>query len=208
MNCLGSALDIREHRGTIYLDTHINPSAGCLIVLSSNLDLKTALSGWLLGVIGSDYAILRRSEMHFMSVHPMHIAVYDLSRNQSVELYPYRGDPHRRQFSQLLKPLISQKWCMENNAQCDPGNFDTEVTGKVIVNETSRLFGFRAEFDARGFGPVPEKQVPAKAITYLFRERGGIWEHREFDEQQLNRLLGGMTFDQWIAKAPEAAFHE
>jgi hypothetical protein len=74
MDCLGSALDIREYHGTIYIDTHINPSAGCVIVLSSDLSFKTALSGWLLGLLGADYAIVHRSEVHFMAIHPMHIA--------------------------------------------------------------------------------------------------------------------------------------
>jgi hypothetical protein len=45
MDCLGSATVIREYGDTIYIDTHVNPSAGCLIMLSSKLDFKIALSG-------------------------------------------------------------------------------------------------------------------------------------------------------------------
>src|SRR5262249_2825449 len=151
-------------------------------------------------------AILRRSEVHFTSVHPMHIAVFDVRRNQSTEIYPYKDDPQRHQFSRLLKPLISEKWCVENNAQCDPENFDTSLLGNVIVNKTFRVFGFQAQFDATGFGAAAEKQVPARTVAYIFRERGGKWEHREFDVQQLQRLLGGMNLDELITKKPDLPF--
>lgn len=206
MNCLGSALDIREYRDTIFIDTHDNPSAGCVIVLSSRLRFQAALSGWLLAVIGSDYAIVRRSEVHFMSIHPMHIEVFALKRNQSTEIYPYHDDPQRRQFSQLLKPLISEKWCLDYNAPCDPEDFDTDLAGKVIVNEAEKLFGLQARFDAAGFGPASAKQLPPRTIAYLFRERDGQWEHREFNGQQLQRLLGTMSFDELIAQKPDLAF--
>ncbi len=206
MNCLGSALDIREHRGTIYIDTHDNPSAGCVLILSSSLEFKAALSGWLLGFLGADYAILRRSEIHFMSVHPMHIAIFNIARNQSAEIYPYQDDRQRRHFSRLLAPRISGKWCMEFNAQCDPDNFNTDLVGGVVVNETARVIGFRAKFDPFGFGPSAEKQVLPRTVAYIFRERSGAWEHREFEEHQLQRMLGSMTFDQLISNNPDLAF--
>ena len=206
MNCLGSATDIREYGGRIYIDTHVNPPAGCVIVLSQGLELRAALSGRLLGNIGADYAILQRSEVHFTSVHPTHIAVFDVKRNESTEVYPYADDPHRRQFSQLIKPLISGRWCRESNAQCDPDNFSVSLRHGVMVNEAARLFAFQAEFDPVGFGPAAEKQVPARTVTYLFRERGGKWEHREFDALQLEKMLGGMSLGKLIADKPDLAF--
>lgn len=206
MNCLGSALEIRECRDIIYVDTHYNPSAGCVIVLSSRLEFKAALSGWLLGFVGADGAILRRSEVHFMSVHPMHIAVFDVGRNQSTEIYPYKDDPQRRQYSRLIAPHISEEWCVENNAQCDPENFDTDLRGNVIVNENAKVFAFQAQFDAAGFGPRAEKQVPPLSVAYIFRERGGRWQHREFQQQQLQRLLGGISLDELIAQKPDLFF--
>lgn len=206
MNCLGSALDISEYRGVIYIDTHYNPSAGCLIVLSSGLEFKTALSGWLLGLMGAEYAILRRSEIHFMSVHPMHIAVFDVRRNRSTEVYPYQDDPLRRQFSRSIEPHISKKWCIEYAAQCDPENFDTDLQGDVIVNEAARVFGFQAQFDAAGFGDAAEKQVPPQTVAYIFRERGGRWEHREFQGQQPRRLFGGISLEKLISEKPELPF--
>jgi hypothetical protein len=206
LDCLGSALQIREHSDRIYIDTHDNPSAGCVIVLSSTLALEAALSGSLLGLIGADYAIVQGSEIHFMSVHPMHIEILDVKRNQSTQLYPYKDDPQRRQFSRLIEPHISEKWCIESNAQCDPGNFDTNLQGKVIVNDAAEAFGFLAQFDAVGFGDAAEKQVTPRTVAYIFRERGGRWEHREFEGRQLQRLLSEMSFDEVIKKKPDLPF--
>jgi hypothetical protein len=138
----------------------------------------------------------------------MHIEVFDLRQNQSTEIYPYQDDPQRRQYSRLLQPLISEKWCRENNAQCDPENFDADLQGNVVVNESDRVFGFRAQFDAGGFGVATEKQVPVRTVAYLFRERSGQWEHREFDLQQLQRLLGTMSFDDLIIKRPDLVFQQ
>ena len=207
LDCLGSALQIREYRNIIYIDTHGGPSAGCVIMLSSTLAFKAALSGWLLGSIGADYLIVRGSEIHFMSVHPMHIEIFDVKRNQSTQAYPYKDDPQRRQFSRRLEPHISEQWCIEANAQCDPENFDTDLQGNVIVNEAERAFGFLAQFDAAGFGEAAEKKVKPRTVAYIFRERGsGMWEHREFEERRLQRLLSGMSFAELISRKPDLAF--
>jgi hypothetical protein len=207
MNCFGSAEHIREYRDMIYIDTHINPSAGCVIVLSSMLTFKAALSGWLLGLIGADYAILHGSEVHFMSVHPLHIVVFDLKRNLSLEVYPYQNDPRRREFSRSIGPHISRKWCQEYNSPCDPENFDADLLkGNIVVNEAARVFGFEAQFDAAGFGDAAEKQVQPQTVAYIFRERRGTWEHREFQAREFQRLLRGMSIEDLIGKKPNLAF--
>ncbi len=205
IDCLGSALSIRGHGERIYIQTHLNPSAGCVIVLSSTLAFQTAFSGGLEGFLGES-AIFRRGEIHFMSVHPLHLAVFDLPRNQATDVYPYADDPQRREFSRLIEPHISKQWCMEANAQCDPENFDTDVRGHVIVNESARVFGFEARFDAAGFGPEAEAQVPQRTVAYLFREQAGGWEHQEFGEPELQRLLGGMSLEELISEKPDLAF--
>jgi len=206
MDCLGSALTISQYRGFLYIDTHGGPSAGCVLIFSTGLELKASLSGWLLGRLGADYAIVRGSEVHFMSVHPTHIVVFDLKQNRSVTVYPYANDPERQRFSRLIEPWISESWCRENNAACDPENFDADLTGSVAVNESARVFGFEARFDAGGFGEAAEKTVAPRTVTYFYRERGGAWEHREYQGPALLRLLGGMTLDEFIRQKPDLAF--
>ncbi len=206
MNCLGSALEIREYHNTIFIDTHASPSAGCVIVLSSTLSFKAALSGWVLGLMGADYAILRQSEIHFMSVHPLHIGVFDVKQNRLIQVFPFEDDTQRRQYSDLIKPLVSEKWCMEFNAECNPENFNADPKGALAMNEAAKVFGFEAEFNAGGFGEAAEKQVPPRSVFYVFRERKGVWEHREFSADQFQSLSGGKSLQQVIAKDPDRAF--
>ncbi len=206
MNCLYPVAGIRESRGTIYVETHISPSAGCVLVISSDLSFQTALPGWLLGIAGGDYAIVRRSEIQSLAVHPLHVAVYDIKRDRPVEVYPFPEDPERREFSGLIAPHISPEWCMQHNAACDPQNFDTDLTGPAAVNESARVFGFEAKFDARGFGDAAEKQVAPRTVVYVFRERGGAWEHREFPSAQLRALFGVASLQELVGKQAKNAF--
>lgn len=207
-NCFGSILRIREYRGTIYIDTHINPSAGCVFVLSPRLEFKAALGGGVIGLLGDEYAVLRRSEMHFTSVFPLHVEIYDLKLNQLVEVYPYKGDAQRRRFSTLLKPHLSRKWCAERNIPCDPEKFDTYLGGNdgmVVLNEAAKTFGFEARFDDP-FSAKGRARVPTRNVAYFFRERGGIWEHREFSMSQFKRLFPGMSVQKLVSKNPNLVF--
>jgi hypothetical protein len=206
MNCIGSAMEIREYHDRIFIDTHASPSVGCVIVLSSTLSFKAALSGWVLGLMGTDYAILRQSEIHFMSVHPLHIGVFDVKQNRLIQVFPFEDDPQRRQFSDSIKPLISEKWCLEFNAECNPDNFNADLKGKLAVNETAKVFGFETEFNAGGFGEAAEKQVPPRSVLYVFRERGGTWEHRQFPTAQFQSLFGGKSIQELISQEPDRAF--
>lgn len=52
-NCMGSALSVFEDSGLIEISTHINPSAGCVLLLDSDLHFKAALPGWVLGRVGN-----------------------------------------------------------------------------------------------------------------------------------------------------------
>jgi len=204
--CFGSALSVREERGWIYVGTHINPSAGCLFVLTPRLEWKAALPGWLLGVLGGDYAIWRHNETHFMSVHPLHVEVFDLKTNRVAELYPYAGDRLRAEFSALIRPGISGKWCMEHNAQCDPGNFDVEMNGAVVTNEAACAFAFEARFDAGGFGDAVESAVAPSDVTYVFRQCDGQWVHREFNHREFQVQFKGTKLDELITRRIDLVF--
>jgi hypothetical protein len=156
--------------------------------------------------LSPNYALFRRSEVHFAPVHPMRIAALDLIQNRAVDLYPYAGDPQRSRFSADLTPLISRNWCMNNNALCDPRYFDVDLHGALIVNERARVLGFEARFDSAGFGPAAEKRVPPRAVSYVFRERNGSWEHCEFGPGELPRRLGVTSLSELIRSNPDLAF--
>lgn len=205
MGCMGAALSIREYAGLIYVETHLNPSAGCVIVLSSELKYKVAISGWLLGLMGGDYAIVETSEVHFLSVQPLHVRVLNLHSKRSVQVYPFRDDPFRRSFSKMLSQRMALSWCQENNAPCDPDNFDVSLVDRA-VNEPARVFGLEVVFDAEGFGTDATKEVPRTHIVYVFREREGAWEHRAFVAKELKTHSQVETVGELVAKLPAALF--
>jgi hypothetical protein len=208
MDCLGTALTIREYHGVVYIDTHYNPSAGCLVLLTSELDYKTALSGWLIGLIGADYAIVEGSEIHFMSVHPLHIHVFDLMNNRLVQMYPFDHDSLRSRYSKLIERHISDQWCHQANAQCDPTNFDVTLEDEVATNEAAKVFGFTAQFDAAGFGEDAESHVPPVRVAYIFRQRDGAWEHRVFEAGKLERLFHVPNIQALVKQKAQAAFEK
>jgi hypothetical protein len=205
-SCLGSVLEVHERSGYIFIGTHKNPSAGCVIVLSSDLQLRTAVSGRIVAFLSPNYALFRRSEVHFAPIHPMRIAALDLIQNRTVDLYPYSGDSQRSRFSADLTPLISKDWCMNYNSPCRPQYFDADLQGKLFINEKARVVAFQARFDAAGFGPTAEKRVPPRTVSYIFREKGGRWEHREFGPGELERSFGRISFADLIKSKPDLVF--
>ena len=65
--CLGSALNIYEKNNFIVMDTHINPSAGCILILTPDLKFIAGLWGWTLGQI-DDNIIYEVSMVHFAPI--------------------------------------------------------------------------------------------------------------------------------------------
>lgn len=50
--CMGSALAVSERNGFVTIQTHINPSAGCVLILTSDLKWTAGLWGWVLAPVG------------------------------------------------------------------------------------------------------------------------------------------------------------
>jgi hypothetical protein len=206
MDCTGSALRIAEKRGNLFIETHGGPSAGCVLVLSPSLAVRAALDGWLLGLIGADWAIVRGSEVHFQSVHPLHVSVFDLRRLRTTAVYPVAGDPFRSQYSRLLRRYASDQWCRENNAACDPAEFDVSPVGEVAVNESAPAFAFEAAFDGAGFGDAAAQKAGVLQVVYVYRLKGGVWEHRELSPAQMNRRFGASTPAELVQSGLDAVF--
>jgi hypothetical protein len=207
ISCLLPVLTIGEQHGVIHIETHVTPSAVCLLLLSPQLTLRTTLYGGLLGMVGADYAIVQRNEIHFAAVHPMRIAVYDLRSGRPTEVYPPAQDAYRQQFSQALQShMPSQDWCRTENTPCDPRNFDADVMGEVAVNESVNVFGFVARFEAEGFGQEAARQVQPLEVAYIYRHCDDRWEHREFLPARLMDLFGVETVGELVTRKPHAVF--
>jgi hypothetical protein len=176
--CVGSVVSVTVRSGLVYVGAHLNPSAGCTLVISPELRLKRALWGWLLGTIGNAYTIVHESQVHFAPLHPARIAVYDVHRNRVTTVYPPKSDRLRQEYARALRANLDLDWCRNHNSPCDPDEFESVVIGEAIVNETAVEFSFEIEFRPTGFGDKAERNVPPRRVLYVFRRRGATWEHR------------------------------
>lgn len=173
-DCLGSVLAVLEKDGFITIDTHINPSAGCLLVLTSDLSFNAELRGWALARINGEI-IFEESAIHFASTHPARLSLYDPRQRQMVPIYPAQVDTARQQFSaELKKHLPSSEWCAQQNNPCDPENFTTDID-HVTVHEQERSFAFDVRMDPNGFGEDAARLVEPKTIHYVCRKGVGKW---------------------------------
>jgi HEAT repeat protein len=109
--CLGSVLRAHAVRSAFLLDTHINPSAGCLVILERNLAFRNALYGWYLATLNGSQIVFQRSEVHFAAVHPAELAAIDPDeRIRSAArswLAAWSGKPSDLDFSGIVDALIA-----------------------------------------------------------------------------------------------------
>lgn len=172
--CMGSALRISEKDGFITIDTHINPSAGCVLILKSDLTFHAGLWGWTLARIGGNI-LLEGNTIHFASTYPSSLFIYDLRQKHLIPIYPAKNDVKRQEFSaELQKHLPSDQWCRESNNPCNPENFSTDIS-HVTVNQRGHSFEFDAQMDPEGFGEDTEQAVKPKTVHYTCKRINGSW---------------------------------
>jgi hypothetical protein len=171
--CFGSVLSVQAAGRHLFLETHINPSAGCLILLSAEFKPEASLYGWLVGRIGEDRLVYHRSEVHFAPVHPAEIALFDLRTKRDVTIFPPKPDsPIRQARAQQLRDFYkgNEKWCNENNDPCDPEDFDSEVQGPVATGEEEAALAFLISYQQIQMA-AGELQKPSgpKDVLYVYR---------------------------------------
>lgn len=215
--CVGSILAIKASGGRLFLDTHINPSAGCLLVLSPDLKLEASLYGWLLGQLGHDLLIYHRSEVHFAPVHPAEVAIYDLRSKRDVTIFPPASSTVIRQarIAQLREFYKSNpEWCNKNNDPCDPEEFDSEMRGTIATSETNSALAFLVSYEQIQFvqGDVQKPSGP-KDVLYVYRRlddppkmefREMLWSDAktQFGDMSLENLLQPETLEKVFTKPP------
>jgi hypothetical protein len=75
-----------------YVDHHINPSAGRLVVLTRNLKPVAELEGWSLGVLANDVVLYQRNQVHFNApAYPVEIRTFDPGTRRDVRLWTSNG---------------------------------------------------------------------------------------------------------------------
>ncbi len=166
---MGAILSISRHGEFIAIETHIDPSASCTLVLRVDLSLVTELYGWVQGHAGEDL-LLQGDTVHFAPTHPLRLFVYDPRYQTSEPIYPIRGDAARERFSAALRRhQSSPDWCRAQNNACDPEAF-TAYMDHFAVGKAAMNFSFEVVMLPEGFGPEAEQQVPQQTVRYVCRQ--------------------------------------
>jgi hypothetical protein len=176
--CFGSALKIEEVNGQFLVQTHINPSALCTLVLAGDLHVRHILYGWTEAQLGAQQVLIAEDEIHFAPVHPVRLGVFDLATGKWQEVYPPDGDPLRAAFSmELGQHLPPKSWCMEHDRPCDPTSFDEDVNYPVAVDPTGNAFSFVATYSAFAFGEDADREMGSRSVLYTYQRTEQGWSY-------------------------------
>jgi hypothetical protein len=158
---MGSLSGIAHSQTRFYIDTHLNPSAGGLVVVDKDLKTVSVLFGWLLKILPDESIIYHRGEVHFAPTHPAELWIYDRN-GRDRRLYPNPPyQPVRQTYIQTVKRIYDEKgetWFRENNHHGDPTAFDSAIDN-VVVNAVTESVAFISTFGGDGQVPTPAQDV-------------------------------------------------
>jgi len=172
VDCFGSVLAVVAFPDSLVLETHINPSAGCELVLSRDLKLKASLYGWMVGHFGDGGIVYHRSLVHFATVHPAEIAIHDPSTGKDFTIFPHKPFQEvRLQLTEELRDFFKthQDYCQKANDPCDPELFDSSLNGKVIIDDREHAVAFIISYELQGYGQSDDKPGGPSEVVYVYR---------------------------------------
>ncbi len=201
--CLGSILQIESSAKSLFVDTHINPSAGCLLIISQELELEKSLFGWYLGRFGEESVVYHRSEVHFAPVHAAEIALYDRKTHRDTTIYPRQPyQPIRLAHIAKLREFFRthEEWCKQNNHSCDPDWFDNGLIGSVVIDDHSYTLAFVIGYDQDIFQKGEEKFPELTKVLYVYRHVDDETriEYREMLLSDVQTRFGDLPFEKLL----------
>jgi len=186
--CLGSVLSLRPAGKVLLVETHVNPSASCTLVLGPDLRIDDVIFGWPLAVFADGSVVYEHSQPHFFAVHPLELSRYDPRTRKSVALYPPAPPPPLRAgYVDKVRVAYTEAWCRTQNHPCQPDRFDERLDGPVAIDEKARGLAFMVTFDDRALPGVTAGAV------YVYRNIGGRGpaQVRELAPSDLEARCGG-----------------
>src|SRR5579864_9390836 len=172
VDCFGSVLAVVAFSDSYALETHINPSAGCELILSRDLKLKTSFYGWIVGHFGDGAIVYHRSQRHFVTVHPAEIAIYDPATGKDFSIFPHAPfQDVRLQLTRELREFYKthQDYCQKANDPCDPEEFDSSLEGKVVTDDREHAMAFVISYEVQGYGQDEHKPGGPAEVVYVYR---------------------------------------
>ncbi|MCI0605316.1 hypothetical protein L0156_20220 [bacterium] len=204
--CFGSnaITGIQYSKNFVHLETHINPSAGCTLIFTKELQFRKALYGWPLAMFDDETVVYHNSEVHFAPTHPAAISLYNPVTKSAREIYPLK--PYQRirlgHIEKMRQLYSDEDWCREKNHHCDPESFDDSIGDLEINNETDSLI-FQAQFSGDYWKDPEGSEVESLAVIYLYRHvrDPDRVEYREILEKDLKNRFGDHPLSEYLQPA-------
>jgi hypothetical protein len=206
---MGTVGGVQKVGVLFYVSIELSPSAGCQLVVSDDLKLKTVLSGWIEATFSSGAVVLEGSMIHFAPTHPLRLSLFDPRSATPTAIYPPPSDPLRAAYTLRLRTKIPElDRCQGENCQWDPEQFDNELgsecepTGQcksaIAVNDKTGALSFTVRFSAIGF--ISFEKVKGSTewdehVVYVYRLFPGPTAHREFRSSEMKARFGTTSLD-------------
>ena len=202
-NCFGSVLAVESFPEFYALETHINPSAGCELILTRELKVKASLYGWIVGHFGDGGIVYHRSQVHFATVHPVEIAIYDPTTEKDFNIFPRK--PFQQVRLQLMEELreffkTHQDYCKKADDPCDPEEFDSSLEGKVVTDDREHAVAFIISYELQGYGQDEHKPGGPSEVVYVCRHVNdeAKMEYREMLWSEVRERAGNVPLEKLV----------
>lgn len=194
--CFGAVLDVRSFGEELVIETHVNPSAGCVLVISKELKLGATLDGWVLGAFLDGTLLYHCSQVHFATVHPAEIAVFDSKARKEFTLFPPKAvTPVRQKLIGELREFYRthQNYCNKANDPCNPQMFDSSLDGKIVTDEREHAVAFAISYRLQGYGQDESKPAGPGQVIYVCQNANdeSKLECRELSPDFIKGQFGG-----------------
>jgi len=205
-DCFGSVLAVVALPDSYALETYINPSAGCEIILSRDLKVKASLYGWIVGHFGDGGIVYHRSQIHFATVHPAEIAIYDPTTKKDYNVFPRKPfQKIRVQITEDLREFFKthQDYCKQADDPCDPESFDSSLEGKVVTDDREHALAFVISYELQGYGQDEHKPSGPTEVVYVYRHVNdeAKVEYREMLWSEVKERAGNVALENLVEPA-------
>lgn len=166
---LGSITRISRTADYLYLDSHLNPSAGTILILTRALEPVARLPGWTQLLLPTGFVVYEHSEIHFAPTHSAELWGFDPRSRQNRLIYPRLPyDSIRSAYIQHVARIygeFGEDWFRRHNHPMDPEHFDSQVL--AVASDSVGGLALEMRFGATSQTPAAP---PVMEVIVLCRE--------------------------------------